>query len=110
MKAVNFNMIFRPVPRLAATAGYAIVSATGDAPILDPTSGLPLTLNPNAPAGPLQYNYHKPFAGLTFSIARGISWRGQWSYYGYNEKEAPNPIGPRSFRANLIDLSVRYAF
>jgi len=105
-----FNVLFRPMRRITATLGYAVNSTTGNAPILDPTTGLPLILNPNTPAGTLQYNYHKPFAGVVVGIARNLTWRAAWSYYGYGEKAPPDPTGPRSFHANLVDLTLRYAF
>ena len=105
-----FNVMWKPISRLAVTAGYSIDSTTGSAPILDPATGLPVTLNPNVPAGPLQYNYHRPSAGLALSLARGLTWKTIWSYYGYNEKAPPDPTGPRDFHTNLVDLSLRYSF
>jgi hypothetical protein len=105
-----FNLMWKPIPRLTATAGYSLDSTTGNAPILDPATGLPIALNPNAPAGPLQYNYHRPSAGLALSLVKGLTWKTSWSYYDYDEKALPDPTGPRSFHANLVDLSLRYAF
>ena len=105
-----FNVMWKPIPRLTATAGYSINSTTGNAPIIDPSTGLAITLNPNAPTGPLEYDYHRPSVGLAVSLARGLTWKTGWSYYGYGEKALPDPTGPRSFHANLVDLSLRYAF
>jgi hypothetical protein len=105
-----FNVLFKPVHRVTATLGYSLNSTTGNAPILDPTTGLPLVLNPNTPAGPLQYNYHKPSVGVAVGLAKGLTARAAWGYYSYNEKAAPDPTGPRNFHANLIDLTLRYAF
>jgi hypothetical protein len=105
-----FNLMWKPIRRVTATAGYSINSTTGQAPILDPSTGLQITLNPNAPAGPLQYNYHKPSLGLALDLTKGLTWRTAWSYYDYDEKALPDPTGPRSFHANLVDLTLRYAF
>ena len=98
-----FNTMWKPFKRLTTNIGYAITSATGNA----------LILTPNAPPGPLQYNYHKPYAGFALRIYRGLSWKADWNYYGYNEKETLVPVdfaGPRDFRGNLVTLAVRYAF
>lgn len=105
-----FNVMWRPIPRLTATAGYSINSTTGSAPILDPATGLIVTLNPNVPGGPLQYNYHRPSVGLALSLLRGLTWKTGWSYHDYDEKALPDPTGPRSFHANLVDLTLRYSF
>jgi hypothetical protein len=105
-----FNLQWKPVRRVTATAGYSIDSTTGQAPILDPSTGLQIVLNPNAPAGPLQYNYHRPALGLALGLTKGLTWRTGWSYYDYDEKALPDPTGPRSFHANLVDLTLRYAF
>jgi opacity protein-like surface antigen len=105
-----FNLMWKPIPRLTTTLGYSIDSTTGNAPIIDPATGLAVTLNPNAPAGPLQYNYHRPSAGLAFSLTKGLTWKTGWSYYNYNEKALPDPTGSHDFHANLVDLALRYAF
>lgn len=98
-----FNTMWKPFKHLTTNIGYAITSATGNA----------LILTPNAPPGPLQYNYHKPYAGFALRLYRGLSWKADWNYYGYNEKETLVPVdftGPRDFRGNLVTLAVRYAF
>jgi hypothetical protein len=105
-----FNLLFRPLRRVTVNLGYTIDSGRGNAPILDPTTGLQLTLNPNAPSGPLDYNYHKPLAGLAVQLVKNLIWRAAWGYHDYDEKAAPDPTGPRSFHANLVDLTLRYSF
>ncbi len=99
-----FNAMWKPFRRLTTNVGYAITS----------TAGNTLILNPNAPTGPLAYNFHKPYAGLAVELYKGLSWRAQWNYYGYNEKESLLPVvdftGPRDFRGNMVTLAVRYAF
>jgi hypothetical protein len=98
-----FNVMWRPWHRLGTHAGYTISSTTGSA----------LLINPNAPPGTLDYNYHKPYAGIDFNIAKGLTWKTDWGYYGYNEKESAVPIdllAPRDFRGNMVTLAMRYAF
>ncbi len=98
-----FNAMWKPCKRLTTNVGYAVTSTTGNT----------LILNPNAPPGPLAYNYHRPYAGLAVELYKGLSWKAQWNYYGYNEKETPLAVdftGPRDFRGNIVTLAVRYAF
>jgi hypothetical protein len=98
-----FNLMWKPIKRLTTHVGYAITS----------TAGSTLILNPNAPVGPLAYNYHKPYAGFALELYRGLFWKVNWAYYGYNEKEQllqPDSTGPRDFRGNMVTVAVRYAF
>jgi hypothetical protein len=104
------NLIFKPARRVTATLGYAVNSANGNAPVIDPTTGLPVTVNPLTPSGPLDYNYHKPYAGVALAFHKDLTWRVAWGYYEYEENATPDPTGPRSFHANLVDLTLRYAF
>jgi len=104
------NLLFKPVKRVTATLGYALNSVNGNAPVIDPATGLPVTLNPLTPTGPLHYNYHKPYASVAVAFHRDFTWRAAWGYYEYNEIAVPDPTGPRSFHANLVDLTLRYAF
>lgn len=96
-----FNLMWRPVKRIRTSFGYNLVS----------TSGETLILTPNAPSGPLRFNYHKPYAGIDFDLTQGFTFRSNWGYYGYNEKAAADPTtAARDFRGNLVTLSIRYAF
>ncbi len=97
----DVNLTWKLHPRVSATLGYNILS----------TNGHTLILNPNAPSGPLQFNYHRPHAGLAVDLAKGFTWRANWGYYGYNEKASPGPgILPRDFRGNLVAVSLRHSF
>jgi hypothetical protein len=81
--------------------GYAIDSITGNT----------LILNPNSPPGPLNYSYHRPYGAFDIDLAKGDTWRTSWGLYDYNEKDNPiDYIGHRSFRGNLVNLSLRYNF
>jgi len=93
--------MWKPVRRVQARLGYALVS----------TSGETLIILVNAPAGPLRYNYHKPYAAVDLDLTKGFTFRTNWGYYGYNEKSAPDPFSAaRDFRGNVVTLSIRYGF
>jgi hypothetical protein len=98
-----FNVTVKPIKRLTTNLGYAITS----------TAGSTLISNPNAPTGPLAYNFHRPYAGFALELYKSLFWKANWAYYGYNEKQQLVPVdftGPRDFRGNLVSLSLRYAF
>lgn len=95
------DLMFRPVKRVTLTAGYMLTSTTGNTVIL----------NPNSPAGPLQYNYHTPYASVKVDLQRGFAWKAGWNFYDYNEKDEPIDLtGPRAFRGNNLALSMIYSF
>jgi hypothetical protein len=98
-----FDVMWKPVRRLTTHLGYNVTSTTGSA----------LFLNPNAPSGPLDSNYNRPYGGFDYAIAKGWTGKAYWGYYGYHEDQSPVPqdlFAPRNFRGNLITLSMRYAF
>jgi hypothetical protein len=76
--------------------------------------------NPSQPLGPQTFNWHAPFAGLEVALARGVSFKGTWAYYDYNEKGIAGltvgslggvgPVLPRDFHANVGTLALKYAF
>ena len=99
------DVSWKPVKRLTLRVGYAGSFANGKT----------LFLNPNAPVGPLQYAYQKPYAGFTFDLAKGFAFKTNWTYYGYNPRSIPNPaglapIGSQDFNANNVTLALRYSF
>jgi hypothetical protein len=97
----NFGSIsgyFKPARRVTANVGYNITSSTGDT----------LILNPNAPTGPLSFNYHLPMVMVAVELARNLTYKTGWNYYDYNEKSAPGPTLPRDFHGNVLTLSLRY--
>jgi hypothetical protein len=97
---VSANLMWKPVKRVTTEMGYTGTFASGDT----------LLLNPIAPLGPLNYNYHLPTAGVGVELARRWSLRGDWNYHGYNEKGDSGPTLPRDFRGNVFTTSVKYAF
>ena len=94
------GLMFKPVKRVTTNVGYSGVFVNGTS----------LLLNPNAPLGPLQLNYHLPTAGLDVELAKNWTWRTYWNFYGYNEKSDPGPTAPRDTRGNVFTLALRYAF
>ncbi len=89
----------KPFRRVSAGVGYTITSATGNT----------LILNPNAPTGPLSYNYHLPLATLAIELSKNLTYKTVWNYYDYNEKSNPGATLPRDFRGNVFTLSLRYS-
>ena len=80
-------------------SGYTITSSVGNS----------LILNPNAPTGPLSYNYHLPQATLAIDLKKHFTYKTAWNFYDYNEKSNPGPTLPRDFRGNVFTLSMRYS-
>ncbi len=98
-----FDASWTPFRRLTARVG---ANLTG-------TSGSVLIISPNAPSGPLDSAYYQPFGGIDYRVLKGLTGRVYWGYYGYHEDESnvvQDIYAPRNFRANLVTLSLRYAF
>jgi hypothetical protein len=77
------------------------------------TSGSVLIISPNAPSGPLNSTYFQPFGGIDYHFAKQWTGKAYWGYYGYHEDASDvvqDTFAPRNFRANLVTLSLRYAF
>jgi len=75
--------------------------------------------NPNAPLGPQTSNWHAPVAGLEVGVAKNLAFKGNWSYYDYNDKGIPGvagalggigPTSSRKFHANVGTLALKYSF
>ena len=95
------QILAKPIKRLTAKLGYSIVSANGNATIL----------NPLQPFGTLKSNYHRPLGEVDFEFAPGWTGIARWNYYEYLEKTPFfGPTAPRSFHANLATVGIRYAF
>ena len=98
-----FDASWTPTRRLTVRVG---ANLTG-------TSGSVLIISPNAPSGPLDSAYYQPFGGIDYRVMKGLTGRVYWGYYGYHEDESnvvQDVFAPRNFRANLVTLSLRYAF
>jgi hypothetical protein len=98
------DLRWKLVPRLTLRLGYAGTFADGST----------LFLNPNAPVGPLQYVYQKPYAGFMVDLAKGLAFKTTWNFYGYTRSTANPPglapIGSQDFTANNLTLAFRYVF
>jgi hypothetical protein len=97
---VSANVLWQPWRRLTTTLGYTGSFASGDT----------LILNPLAPLGPLNYDYHTPVAGVRFELAPRWSLSGGWNFYDYAESGDFGPTLPRNFRGNVFSTGIRYAF
>jgi hypothetical protein len=97
---VSANVLWQPWRRLTTTLGYTGSFANGDT----------LILNPFAPLGPLNYDYHLPVAGVRFELAPRWTLSGGWNFYDYAESGDPGPTLPRNFRGNVVSTGIRYAF
>src|SRR5215472_10898627 len=93
------SIYLNPVSRVKLGVGYTVTSSVGST----------LILNPNAPTGPLSFNYHLPLLSLAIGITKHLTYKTGWNYYDYNEKSLPGPTLPRDFRGNTFTLSLRYA-
>jgi hypothetical protein len=99
-----FDASWSPSSRFTAHFGANLTGTSGSALI---------SITPNAPTGPLDSKYMQPFGGFDYHIAKGWTGKAYWGYYGYHEDVSnvvQDVFAPRNFRANLVTLSVRYAF
>jgi hypothetical protein len=135
------NLTFRPVHRVTLNLGYEITSTSGydnwlrgdtgspllvlgdqfgNAPAIpgNPGAGTPfLGPFPNQPSGPQDFNWHKVNAGIAVNVAKGLTFKGNYAYYDYNEKEG-NLLTtgfqlvalPRDFHTNVGTVSLKYSF
>jgi hypothetical protein len=99
------DVVWKPIKRVSMKAGYAGSFASGNT----------VFLNPNAPVGPLDYTYQKPYVGFAVDLAKGFTYKTTWSYYGYNPRSLANPaglapIGNQDFNANNVTFALRYSF
>ncbi len=113
------DVMWKPTKKVTTRVGYSGSFAGGST----------LFLNPLQPAGTLAFTYQKPFASVEINAYKGLSYKVQWNYYGYNSKTPmnvnlpvtavgyPNPsnltlagIPAPDFNGNAATFSVRYAF
>jgi hypothetical protein len=95
---VSGSLYLKPIPRVTANLGYTLTHSTGST----------LILNPNAPTGPLNFNYHLPLAALAVQLQKHWVFKTNWNYYNYTESSNPGPTLPRDFNGNVYTLSMRY--
>jgi len=99
-----FDASWTPIRRLTARLGANLTGTSGSALI---------TITPNAPTGPLDSLYLQPFGGFDYHFGKGWTGKAYWGYYDYHEDSSNVPqdiFALRNFRANLVTLSLKYAF
>jgi hypothetical protein len=107
------DVMWKPMKRVTTSLGYT-ASFVG---------GSTVFLNPLQPAGTLAFNYQKPFASIQLDVYRGLSYKAEWNYYGYDGKAPVNtsvpitggtlalePLGAPDFNGSTVIFSMRYAF
>jgi hypothetical protein len=93
--------------------GAAVLTNAAGAPLNGTPAGVALGPNPLVPTGgPMDVNWHKSYVGIAFDLAKGLTFKGTWSYYDYNEKDVENAsvLLPRDFHTNVGTLSLKYSF
>jgi hypothetical protein len=96
----SVTVMFKPVKRVTANAGYSIVSVGGRTP----------QFNVLQPLGSLDYTYHQPIASLSVDLGHNVFWNTGWNYYQHSENSFTGPTLPRYFHANNATFSLKYAF
>jgi hypothetical protein len=104
-----FDFTVTPYRHLTARLGANLTGTNGSQLRLDPQA-----LIPNQVTGSLDSKWLHPYGGLDYRFAKNWTGKAYWDYYGYNEDPTAGAVqdvfAPRNFRANLVTLSVRYAF
>ncbi len=76
---------------------------------MDPQALIPIDVS-----GSLNSKWLHPTAGLEYKFSKEFTGRAYWDYFGYHEDPTAGAVidlfAPRNFRANLVTLSLRYAF
>lgn len=106
-----FDLSVTPVHRLTARLGANLTGTNGSAL---------LVITPQVPSGSLDSKWLHPYGGLEYHFAKVLTGKAFWDYYGYHEDPTlsattgailtQDQFAPRNFRANLVTLSLRYAF
>jgi len=102
------DVLWTPIHRLSLEVGANLSAVTGSDLNLNPLSTIAL-----APAGPLNSTWYQPYAVVSYHIAKDWTGRARYDYYGYHEDSNGSYLDlyvPRNFHANLVTLSVRFAF
>jgi hypothetical protein len=102
------DVLWMPLRRLSLEVGANLSGVAGSQLNLNPTAAIP-----TAPLGPLNSTWYQPYGVVSYQFAKRWTGRARYDYYGYHEDSngsIQDVYAPRNFRANLITLSVRYAF
>jgi hypothetical protein len=98
-------VIWKPMKRVTAVVGYGGSFVRGNT----------IFLNPLTPSGTLDFNYQRPYASIAIDIARGLSYKMSWNYFGYTQVGNTNPFGLAAiqspdFNGSNATFSFRYSF
>jgi hypothetical protein len=99
------GLIWKPMKRVTAMAGYGGSFVRGNT----------IFLNPLTPSGTLDFNYQRPYASIAIDVARGFTYKMAWNYYGFNQTGNTNPFGLapielQDFNGSNATFSLRYSF
>jgi hypothetical protein len=104
-----FNFTVTPFRHFTTRLGANLTGTSGSQLRLDPQA-----LIPNQVTGPLNSKWLHPYGGFDYQFTKNWTGKALWDYYGYHEDPTAGAVqdifAPRNFRANLVTLSVRYAF
>lgn len=104
LRADNGSVFYMPVDAL----GNAIVTSGAGAQV---QAGSVAGLYPWLPQGSLAYNWHRPAAGVSIDLAKGLLFKGGYNNYDYNEKGLQIlPVSARDFHGNVVTLSLKHSF
>lgn len=102
------DFTWMPLKRFTVEAGANLSGVSGSEVNLNPLSPIP-----TVPTGPLNSGWYQPYGSIGYRFAKSWTGRARWDYYGYHEDSNgsyQDLYAPRNFHANLITLSLRYAF
>lgn len=103
------DLSYSPLHRLTMHIGANLTGTSGSELRLDPQA-----LIPRSVTGPLNSKWLHPYGGADYHFTESWTGKAYWDYYGYHEDPTPGAVqdiyAPRNFRANLVTLSLRYAF
>jgi hypothetical protein len=98
-------VIWKPFKRVTTMLGYGGSFVRGST----------IYLNPLTPSGTLDFNYQRPYASIAIDVARGLTYKMSWNYYGFNETGSTNPFGLatiplQDFNGSNATFAFRYSF
>ena len=102
------DFLWFPMKRLTLEVGANLSGVSGSQVNLNPQSAIA-----TAPLGPLNSEWYQPYGVISYQFAKHWIGRARYDYYAYHEDSDgsyQDIYAPRNFHANLITLSVRYAF
>lgn len=98
-------VLWKPMKRVTTMVGYSGSFVRGNT----------IFLNPLTPSGTLDFDYQRPYASIAIDIARGVSYKMSWNYYGFNQTGITSPFGLapiqlQNFNGSNATFSIRYSF